>query len=1204
MTKTEDSDGGGGVGVEKESDGINSNTNVVVQDGSIAKEVVEDSSKPDAPSDDINDLTKAVDTKPNNNGVPSLNNNSSYNNNNNKMSPPKKKGEEDNSDDDEYNDSDSEYTYETISDEDDEADQPTKKSSKGGWFGFLRGGNKKKQEEEEYSSSGSEDEEEEEEEDIVAAIDNLHSVLKEGEEEIQSSDDEHIKHPLLNDSSSPSTNNINNINSTKDENEEEEALLMAQAISRVQQRIQNNNGNLYEALDEDDKQLVDSLKGVKDEEKIREVVEQSMQKKKVEEKESCEVGEERVTSELVEGVFGGGDGGGTKKLIVDTNNAANNATAIMMEDTPKVTEIIKSHVVQEQTEESLVLDSVPDMKPEVHTEPLLDVEPSIQVDKNEHSESGGEDEDDEDEDDDEQPTLEEQRSLLSLAAEHDRVDVIQELLNDPALHELLLAGVSSSSNNNDLNDDNDTSTDKDENTAVSFVPPPLHAAVAHGSINAASCLLRMGSDPSIRPNVPLPYLSGSYQTNTPSQRSGSSSGSVTMEEDRNYKKYHDMSAWELAFGSTTVIIEDDNNSEGVVAEEKEKEEEEPTKRGWFGFGSSKPKEEEDEEECVIDVVVDGVAKKRRIKRKLPLNIAPSKLEGIKHAFTAEMLRAIGSDEVDRVSQLLNAGMDSSMEVAGKSLVVWAKELDATDCCELFEAGMVDDDEEDEVQREQGDDGNQIGLVDTDKTSEVNTPTLAQQPRVVQDERLAGLSLSDIETLTSENLNLIPALTTCRDNLASEAHICQSILRDVGSGKAGLSSQSLLELVRSLKEQRGRAEEAAAAWQRAWEEREDEVDFFYEEVLDDVMRGELGPVLDAVEPIDPSLQGLSNGVAANNMDDAAKRFIKVDNRVNTLRASIAKLAEESAHFVSEIEHHGMAGALSLTRSLRDEVKEVEKKINLAMMGEGMCRRKIEIIQHRLGHHEDEEGAIPAGEDYADETNVVDDDRMEDYQLQAIVQQQEKQRESGVSGGNSSPLPVKRSEDHTDEQSPGREERDSLVVAAANGIIEENNFMISNALADTVAAEVDEDEEASDDDTNDIIVEDIQDEEIESVAVATQEPRKPVDHLSQTPDESAINGGSETVMSAVEADESPTFAAAEAEQSKSPATTDNKKVDTKPSHAILEGKSTAIVVHSPNNQAGSISSQILEILLRIVGLRRETSRSNSYHDVEGNPHVMIV
>ena len=73
-------------------------------------------------------------------------------------------------------------------------------------------------------------------------------------------------------------------------------------------------------------------------------------------------------------------------------------------------------------------------------------------------------------------TLAEKQSLLVLAAEHDRVDILNTVLSEAAdeetKHQLLHGGV-----------------------------PPLHIAVLHGSTNTATCLLRLGADPSLRPNV-------------------------------------------------------------------------------------------------------------------------------------------------------------------------------------------------------------------------------------------------------------------------------------------------------------------------------------------------------------------------------------------------------------------------------------------------------------------------------------------------------------------------------------------------------------------------------------------------------------------------------------------------------------------------------------------------------------------------------
>jgi len=70
-------------------------------------------------------------------------------------------------------------------------------------------------------------------------------------------------------------------------------------------------------------------------------------------------------------------------------------------------------------------------------------------------------------------TLAEKQSLLVLAAEHDRVDILNSVLSEAAeKDELLHGGI-----------------------------PPLHIAILNGSINTATCLLRMGADPGVRPNV-------------------------------------------------------------------------------------------------------------------------------------------------------------------------------------------------------------------------------------------------------------------------------------------------------------------------------------------------------------------------------------------------------------------------------------------------------------------------------------------------------------------------------------------------------------------------------------------------------------------------------------------------------------------------------------------------------------------------------
>ncbi|KAL7488812.1 hypothetical protein ACHAW6_014398 [Cyclotella cf. meneghiniana] len=747
-----------------------------------------------------------------------------------------------------------------------------------------------------------------------------------------------------------------------------------------------------------------------------------------------------------------------------------------------------------------------------------------------------------DDGDDDAPTLQERRSLLSLAAEHNRVDVIKELVSmttSDSDRTSLLRGLGGHTQR----DDNDPKDD-------GFVPPPLHAAVAHGSIDAASCLLRMGADPSLRPL--LPALDG---TNAKLHRANSNT-----EQDRNYKKYHGKTAWELAFGAL-IKVEDEYDVE-------KDESERTTNRGWFGFGA---KEEGIKPEACTKQ--DG----SRYKKISGLNIPANKLDGIRHAFTAEALRAIGSDEVHRLSQLLEAGMSPEIEVAGKTLKKWAGEMDAVGCLALMMRGGSEDvkDGEEEV----GDGGEEDRIVEQEDMEPLVEFAL--------DECLAGLSHSDIATLIQESESLIPALTSCRDDLAEEMDMCQNMLRDINAtgGRGGLSSHSLLDLVRSLKDERQELEETFKQWQEAWEEREDELDFFWEEAIEEDMREEFlrSGVLDRVtEPTPVGVKPISPDLT---LQELAHRYYEADNRVSTLRSSIASLAEESGRYRDEIEKSGMSGALSLVKSLRSEVKELKEKISQAQAGELTCRGKIELIQRRIGH--------PVNE------NV---EEVEDVQLKAIVEEQ--------NDGDRGQSP--RLQQPTLESSLCR-------VPTSEVFSSQPNIFQRGGIGQ--GAEEDEGQGETDGGADHILSCE-SDEEIEN-------DKEQID-AADVAGKFSCNGVSR-------GDDNPTF---EAKASKTPIHVD--RADTVgdkpvPQHAAIatkcepefmqaskpgresddttrkpslmseSGMSTAIVVRQPNGKANSLSLQIWDLLRRIVGLSRSSSSfSYGYHeyDVTSSSHIMIV
>jgi hypothetical protein len=416
-------------------------------------------------------------------------------------------------------------------------------------------------------------------------------------------------------------------------------------------------------------------------------------------------------------------------------------------------------------------------------------------------------------------------------------------------------------------------------------------------------------------------------------------------------------------------------------------------------------------------------------------------------------------------------------------------------------------------------------------------------------------------LISENLNLIPHLTTCRDDLASETTLCQSLLRDISAtGGGALSSHSLLDLVRALKEQRAQAEEALAAWSAAWEEREDELNFFWEEVLDDNLREELGAVFDQdeVQNHDPSVR--KDG---GTWEELARHFLEVDNQVKALRESIANLADESAKAAAEIDRRGMSGALSLTRTLREEVKEIEKNLTEARMGEGACRRKIEIIQQRIGRANNGYEVSP------ERKEGEDDSIIEDFQLRSIVQQHEAKVESGEER-ELSPLIV-------DQQQVDYEVDDVMPTSDTA----EDNSQPANEVIESDQSKGEE---------------------------ATEVENRTEEIVADSPMEIVPND--ETILSSKQNDIGEKAANGVASDqgrppNESQSTAQNTGVIAQPSHAISKGMSTAIVVHS-GQKYGSLSSHIWEILRMIVGLNRAPAmnRSYSHHSDENHPHIMVV
>jgi ankyrin repeat protein len=331
----------------------------------------------------------------------------------------------------------------------------------------------------------------------------------------------------------------------------------------------------------------------------------------------------------------------------------------------------------------------------------------------------------ESEDVEEATSTHEKRSLLVLAAEHDRVDILKAILSDDS---------------------------EDRDTLLNSSIPPLHISITYGSTNAVQCLLRMGADPSVRPDVKK--IKDEADAGVEAQ----------LVDIPNMGRFDNLSAWELAFGK-------DNGEDSKEAATKKA-------GGWFSSGDAR-------------------------RKSSSIDIAPSKLEGIRHAFTAEALRCIGSDEAGRLKQLLDSGMPSTIDIGGKNLYDWCVEMGALHCEELLRPAEADRNGGAEAQN-----GNPGASPDKSAVLDRSTPGTE--------------SLSQLTNRIDELESLSKALSSCLDNLAEEVSVCHGLLL-MGGGATALASH-----VRSLKALKQSKADELERYEEAWENSEDELAYWARE----------------------------------------------------------------------------------------------------------------------------------------------------------------------------------------------------------------------------------------------------------------------------------------------------------------------------------------------------------------------------------------
>ena len=580
-------------------------------------------------------------------------------------------------------------------------------------------------------------------------------------------------------------------------------------------------------------------------------------------------------------------------------------------------------------------------------------------------EEGGEDTDEDDEDQQNQTTtLNEKRSLLALAAQHDRVDIIKTILqsthpdstnqtNVTQLIQLLLnnkiiisptASNSSSSPKTEHKNRGTTSFYTKDDIEPVFLPP-LHIAIASSATNAASCLLRMGADPSIRPMIPENW-------------DGPVWDEKQKKEDviRHWRKVDGLSAWEIAFGKTHL------NASGL---QKHGIKEDEKKRSWFGWSSS-----------------NNDASNKDPKEGPSFDIAPSKLEGIKHAFTAEALRAIGSDEVNRLRELLSSGLDSSLsgkpnntdrgvEIGGKDLLGWCAEMNAQQCIEMLKESYSPSAQNSECDKGKDESMKQEAVIVTEEEKHpIDTSKEISSKASCINEEEAKATLLSLQIKLEENRVLAGSLSLVLDNLAEEVSLTQGLLYQQGDS----SNTALISQVRILKESRAENDIEISEWEGRFADRivelrmvlnwwkrkggsEDDFSDIFDGGISSGIRSGISSGKAASElPMEMTFMPAEKEPSSESADghqNLQTRIIEMkaqvtlsESKVQKLRSSIVDLAEENSRNLQQVTKMGLAGAVSLARKLKEEVKEREHILQNLKQREAACRTRVCMIRTQL------------------------------------------------------------------------------------------------------------------------------------------------------------------------------------------------------------------------------------------------------------------
>jgi len=457
--------------------------------------------------------------------------------------------------------------------------------------------------------------------------------------------------------------------------------------------------------------------------------------------------------------------------------------------------------------------------------------------------------------------------LLALAAEHDRVDILQDLIQRAKDHFQLDHATSHKATNEYILNQclatkTSSSLSSEEETEKKYPDPfipPLHIAISSGSVHASTCLLRMGADPSIRPVIGV-FIGGENVVDE--DREDDNKAGV---EDAVSKEDIQEGKEKKIERSMDEEIDDDDESSEEEEDEYDSDDYEEYYEEYYSDEEDVSSHKQEETQKVIQtqptLQKDGkenssnsqLLEMQKVSESVELfvpeewnalrkyhnvtayellqntTLPKNKKRGIEHAFFAEALRAIGSEDASRLRSLLQSGMKAGNEADEenddsdeKTLLEWAMDMNEDNpkskCVLLLKHwGLsVNDEKEEDVKilsepKESTKESTSSSQA-IQSTTEIETSSLPPHSP-------SAFRVKTLQRKIEESQSLALSLTPILNDLMHENKICQTLIIGPSSETNGVSP--LVTHVKTMKALIAQKEVEFQQYHTLWENAYDE-----------------------------------------------------------------------------------------------------------------------------------------------------------------------------------------------------------------------------------------------------------------------------------------------------------------------------------------------------------------------------------------------